>query len=91
MKTHELKTALRNGPYAWPGGCPLYFLTTDGSVLSFDAVHMEIRQVIRALRHPGADPWWQVDAVCINYEEPDLYCEHTGKRIESAYAEDEAA
>ncbi len=88
MNTHDLKNALRNGPYAWPGGYPCYFITSDGAALSFEAVRSEFRQVIRAIRQ-GLNDGWRVVAVAINYEEPHLYCEHTGKLIESAYSEDD--
>ena len=88
MRPHDLKQALRAGPYAWPGGYPLYFLSSDGSVLSFAAVRGELRQVLHALRHPGHDPWWEVVTVCTNWEEPDLCCEHTGQPIPCAYPQD---
>jgi len=88
--TKDLKTALRNGQLAWPGGYPLYFITSDGAALSFDAVRSEYRQVINAIRHQVNDGWLVV-AVEINYEDSDLYCDHTGHRIESAYGDDEVA
>ena len=86
--TKDLKTALRNGQWAWPGGYPLYFITSDGAALSFDAVRSEYRQVINAIRHRLNDGW-RVVAVDINYEDSGLYCDHTGQRIQSAYSDDE--
>lgn len=86
MKTLDLKNALRNGPYAWPGGYPLFFITSDGAALSFDAVRQEIRQVIWSMRH-GVNDGWRVVAVDVNWEDSDLTCEHTGKRIGCAYGE----
>ena len=86
--TKDLKTALRNGQWAWPGGYPLYFITSDGAALSFDAVRSEYRQVINAIRHRLNDGW-RVVAVEINYEDSGLYCDHTGQRIQSAYSDDE--
>jgi hypothetical protein len=88
MRPHDLKQALRAGPYAWPGGYPLFFLTADGSVLSFAAVREELRQVLCAVRQPGTDPWWEIVAIGTNWEEPDLCCEHTGQLIPCAYPED---
>lgn len=88
--TKDLKTAMRNGQWTWPGGYPLYFITSDGAALSFDAVRSEYRQVINAIRHRLNDGWCVV-AVEINYEDSDLYCDHTGQRIESAYGDDEVA
>jgi len=86
--TKELKNAIRNGPYAWPGGYPLYFITSDGAALSFDAVRSEYRQVINSIRHRMNDGW-RVVAVDINYEDSGLYCDHTGQRIQCAYGDDE--
>ena len=86
MNAHDLKNALRAGPYAWPGGYPCYFITSDGAALSFDAVRQEIRQVIWSMRH-GVNDGWRVVAVDVNWEDPDLTCEHTGKPIPSAYGE----
>jgi hypothetical protein len=39
MQVSELKSILRAGPYAWPGGYPQYFIAGDGNALSFAAVH----------------------------------------------------
>lgn len=88
MKTHDLKNALRAGPYAWPGGYPCYFITSDGCALSFEAVRYEFRQVLWSIRH-NVNDGWNLEGLAINWEDPELYCEHTGKRIQSAYSEDE--
>lgn len=82
-----LKTILRHGPYAWPGGYPIYFITNDGEALSFDAVREEFQQVIYSIRH-GLRDGWRVVAWDINYEDRDLICSHTNESIECAYAED---
>lgn len=86
--TDDLLRALDYGPYAWPGGYPLYFITHDGCALSFDAVQ-ENRELILESVRTHADDGWSVVAVDINWEDPCLYCEHTNVRIPSAYAEDE--
>ena len=88
LTTPELKQALRAGPYAWPGGYPLYFLAADGSALSFEAVRLEIRQVMCAMRHPGTDRDWQIVAVDVNWEDSELFCAHTGQLIPCAYSDD---
>ena len=31
----QFDEALKNGPYAWPGGYPLFFLLSDGETLGF--------------------------------------------------------
>lgn len=84
--TTELKNALRAGPYAWPGGYPVYFVADDGEALSFNAVRENYKLVLRAVREQATNGW-SVIGVDINYEEQDLTCAHTGERIESAYGE----
>ena len=86
----DFRTVVRNGPYAWPGGYPCYFVTSDGAVLSFKAAKQERRNILEAIRDQDRSGW-RVVAVDINWEDPDLFCDHTGERIESAYAEDDAA
>ena len=84
--TRQFKDALRNGPFAWPGGYPLYFITSDGAALSFDAAKDNARLIISSIRGNLRDGW-QVVAVDVNWEDSNLICDHTGNRIESAYAE----
>ena len=85
--TKNLKEHLRKGEYAWPGGYPLYFITTDGAALSFKAVRENLRSVLWSMKNKVNDGW-RVCAVDANWEDPSLYCEHTNERIPSAYAED---
>ena len=81
----DFRKAIHNGPYAWPGGYPLYFITSDGEALSFEAAKQERRSILEALRDHDNSGWRVVD-VDVNWEDGDLYCAHTGDRIESAYA-----
>ena len=87
MDTKALKQALRNGPYAWPGGYPMYFITSDGAALSFQAVRENYCSVLWSMRKRMNDGW-RVVAVDINWEDRELTCDHSGKRIECAYGED---
>jgi hypothetical protein len=86
QNTHKLRAALRYGKYTDLGGYPLYFITTDGCALSFDSVRKNLRLVTDSVRHDYQDGWGVV-AVEVNWEDADLYCEHSGERIASAYAE----
>jgi hypothetical protein len=88
MTLSEIKTALRSGQYAWPGGYPLYFVTDDGAALSFKAVRQEWREVVSAHLRGDLRGGWHVYAVDANWEDADLYCEHTGEQIECAYGVD---
>lgn len=82
----EFRKAYRNGPFAWPGGYPMYFITSDGAALSFKAVRQNLRSILESIRDKSHDGW-NVTALDINWEDSELYCDHTGERIESAYAE----
>lgn len=87
MTLREIKERLRAGAYAWPGGYPIFFVTTDGAPLSFATVKDNWRQIVDAhLRNDRYCGWHIADAQ-INWEDNDLYCDCTGERIESAYGE----
>lgn len=86
MTLLEIKRALRSGKYSRAGAYPLYFITSDGAALSFEAVRQEWRHVCEAhicdgWRHSG----WYIQAIDANWEDTDLICAHTGNPIECAY------
>ncbi len=83
---NEFRAAIRNGAYAWPGGYPCFFIMSDGGALSFAAAKAERRQLLEALRDNDNSGWRPV-ALEINWEDSDLVCDHTGAKIESAYAD----
>ena len=88
MKLADVKKALRNGKYACPGGYPMFFVSSDGLVLSFEAVRNHWRDVCEAHIVAGwCHNGWHIDAVDINWEDAELYCDATCERIESAYAD----
>ena len=72
--------------YAWPGGYPMYYVTSDGAV----CVPSVLTIPEDPIHEDGQSDGWKVEAYDINYEDASLYCDHCNKRIESAYAEDEA-
>jgi hypothetical protein len=86
----DIKRALRNGPYAWPGGYPLYFACDDGGVLCFACVRKQWREIVSAHRRGERRGGWHLAGWDTNWEDPALICDHCNARIESAYAEDEA-
>ena len=92
MTVKELKSHLRAGEYAWPGGYPRYFITDDGEALGFDTVRENYRQVYRATRDSDATgrpcSGWAVIGVDINWEDENLCDVHSGASIPSAYADD---
>lgn len=83
----QVKACLRAGKFAH-GGYPLYFITQDGAALSFEAVVSEFGQVCWDFIN-DASTGWRIVGCVVNYEDNSLICEHTNKRIPSAYCEDE--
>lgn len=83
----SLKSQLRDGPYAWPGGYPKYFVMGDGEAMSFSAVRDNFKEICRAMLCQWGNRDCQVIECEINWEDDALYCAHTGERIESAYSE----
>lgn len=79
----SLKAAIR-GPYAWPGGYPMYAITSDGAALHLSCCRKEYRQIAHSMKHRSRDGW-QVEAVDVNYEDAELTCDHCGQLIEAAY------
>lgn len=87
MTLAEIKATLRNGKYAWPGGYPMYFVTADGATLSFDTVKAEWRCIVSSHLANDQSSGWFIVAYDINWEDGELYDDHTNERIESAYAD----
>lgn len=86
ITTKEIKNLLRKGMYAWPGGYPMYFVTSDGGALSFKTVRDNWREVCWAVRNKD-NSGWRVIGCDVNWEDSELYDDHTGEPIESAYGE----
>ena len=80
-KSLRLADQLVRSPYAWPGGYPLFAVTSDGACLCSDCCSTE-RESIGTTT--GADGWC-VAGLSINYEDPDLSCDHCGSLVEAAY------
>jgi len=88
--TLEFKTALRSGPYAWPGGYPLFFICDDGGALCCTCARKEVRNVMGAInerKHGARNTGWAVVGMDTNWEDDLLHCDHCNERIESAYAD----
>ena len=70
--------------YAWAGGYPMFYVTKDAGAVCPKCVNESLE-----LLSDEFDPQWYVVGWDINYEDDCLYCDHCGKKIESAYGEDE--
>jgi hypothetical protein len=85
----DFRRAVRNGPYAWPGGYPLYWIMADGGACAFKVAKAERRAMLTALHdkatnnYPATD--WLPIGLDVNWEDSELRCDHTGELIESAY------
>ena len=74
-------------PYAWPGGYPLFAVTSDGASLCHKCCKDNYRQIRESMRDHSSDGW-RVDAVDVNWEDADMLCDDCGNVIESAYGAD---
>lgn len=86
----DFRKAVRHGPFAWPGGYPVYWLMADGAACAFDVCKSreERRSMLEAIARPEyRQSGWRPVALQINWEDSELYCAHTNARIPSAYAE----
>jgi hypothetical protein len=85
---HEFLDILRTqNKFTSIGSYPTFFLMSDGETMSWEAVRENVWQIARAIRDRSRDGW-RVVGYDVNWEDPEMYCAHTGERIESAYAED---
>ena len=72
--------------WAWPGGYPVFYVCRDSGVLCPDCAREAEKE---GLTGDEYDPQWNIVAAEVNWEDPELFCDNCGGRIESAYAEDE--
>lgn len=85
----DFRKAYKSGPFAWPGGYSMFFITADGAALSWEAAKQCRGEIIRAIASQDKNSGWLIIGVDINYEDESLYCDHTGKQIPSAYGDDD--
>jgi hypothetical protein len=86
----EFRAATRQGSYAWPGGYPLYFVTSDGAALSPAGAKANRRDILEALRDGDTRSGFHVCALEINWEDRDLVCDATNEPIPAAYGDDDS-
>lgn len=89
----DFNRELKRGQHAMVGGYPTYFITADGAVLSWQAAKEEQALIRDSIINypfdgeciPRSTDGWRVVTIEINFENKNLYCDHTGEKIESAY------
>ena len=91
MDLQQIKAQLRDGPWAWPGGYPKFFIMADGEALSFESARANWKEIVRAHLDKKAatgrcqmSDWFVLDCD-INWEDESLTCAQSGKPIECAY------
>ena len=87
MKTSDLKSFIRSGGYAWPGGYPCALLMADGECIDAQSARENFRQILDSLKR-GTSRDWTPEAVFIHWEGEPIICAHSGRTIEPAYSED---
>jgi hypothetical protein len=83
----EIEQAIAE-PYAWPGGYPKYILMADGEAMSVDAAKDNLHLILEAVEGEDRNDSWRAIGVQINWEDSNLICCQSNKRIPSAYGED---
>ncbi len=89
MDIRGFMEALATGPFAWPGGYPLFFVTSNGDTLAFGSAWKERAQIYSALQKGERTGGWHVESTVLNFEDPSLRCDHDGGRIEAAYVDND--
>jgi hypothetical protein len=87
VTVHEFLESLRGGKYTSVGSYPKFWLASDGETLSYEACRENVWRIARAIRD-NDNSGWRVVGCDANWEDPEMYCAHTGERIESAYADE---
>ena len=80
----EFAAALRQGPYAWPGGYAVIFLACDGESICYKCAHKNRHQICESIREHSHDGW-RLEGAFINYEDPDDYCANCNEHLEPEY------
>jgi hypothetical protein len=77
----QVRSCLRAGEHAWPGGYRCFFVTSDGAALSFAAVRAELESVTWSIRNDVDDGWRVVRLACENETDSPIFCDHTGEQL----------
>lgn len=82
----QVKIAIRQ-PYAWPGGYPRYILMADGEAIDVQSARENWRSIVWATITQFRDDW-KAYGVDVNWGDSELFCAHSGRKIESAYGDE---
>jgi hypothetical protein len=76
-----LKEYRENGPYAWPGGYPIYAIMDDGSLLCHKCCCEE------PVHEGGEADGWRFEDAGVYWEGRSDYCSHCNTVLESVYGD----
>lgn len=82
-KSLRLADYFSENPFAWPGGYPMFALTSDNGILCNKCCKEERRLIGTTTGDDG----WNVVSLDVNWEDQELYCDHCNDKIESAYGQ----
>jgi len=85
MKNLQAAKTVARDVYAWPGGYPMYLVTSDSACLCPACVKSQWRSIVGAALSHDTCSGWHPGAADINWEDAELYCDHCGGHIEAAY------
>ncbi len=71
--------------YAWPGGCPMYYVVADNGILCPECANEPESQDTDA--DCPDDDQWRIVAYGVNWEDDSMYCDNCNERIEPAYGD----
>lgn len=79
----DLKASLRAGPYVWPGGYEVAYLTADGACLCDGCTRKELRQIIDAIQTNALHSGWAIGATVVLGADTDAttICDHCGRTL----------
>lgn len=69
--------------HTWPGCYEMHYITADGGRLCHQCAN---EHLMRTIADPD-DQQWHIVAADINYESPDLHCDHCGRIIDPEYGD----
>lgn len=87
MKLADLKSFIRSGGYAWPGGYQCALMMLDGECIDAQSARENYRAIREAMKALGTARDWQPVSVFIHWEGEALKCAHSGRLIPSCYGE----
>jgi hypothetical protein len=85
MEVSDLKSFIRSGGYAWPGGYNMALMMFDGECIDAQSARENYRLIRRAMKSNDHRSDWMPVTTFIHYEGDDIICAHSGRVIMSAY------